>query len=52
MKTFIHILQVAGINITAITITLSQANEILKTISLLAAIGYTIYKFYKEFTTK
>lgn len=52
MKTFIQILQVAGINITAITITLSQTNEMLKTISLVSAIAYTAHKFYKEFKAK
>jgi hypothetical protein len=52
MKTFIHISQVAGINLTAITITLSETNEVLKTISLIAAIAYTVYKFVKEFKKK
>ena len=41
-------LQVAGANGAAVTIFFSHINEALTTISLLTAIAFTLYKFYKE----
>ena len=45
----VHLGQVAAVNIGAFGLTLSDVNEVLKTLSLAVAISYTLWKFYKEF---
>jgi len=47
-----HILQVLGVNTTALTLTIANINGILTTISLILAIGYTLYKIRKEIKNK
>jgi hypothetical protein len=49
---FTHILQVIGLNTAAITISLTEINQMLTTLSLTVAIAYTIWKGLKEFRKK
>jgi hypothetical protein len=49
---FKHIAQVLAVNISALTITLSEINGFLTTLSLTLASAYTIYKFFKEFRNR
>ena len=51
-STVTHIIQVAGANVAALSITLSHVNDLLTTISLVLASSYTIYKLVKEWKTK
>lgn len=47
---FIHLLQVVGINATALMITYSDVENWLKIISLILAIFYSVVKIKKEFS--
>lgn len=43
-----HILQVIAVNIAAISITWSDLNKALSTLSLVIGISYGLYKWWKE----
>lgn len=45
-----HILTVIGANLTAITI--GSFNAVLGSISMSISIGYTLFRFYKDFKNK
>ena len=47
---FPHLISVLGVNITAVIVYLSGINTVLTFISLIFAISYTTYRFYKDFT--
>ena len=51
-STVTHIIQVVGANVAALSITLSKINDLLTTLSLVLASGYTVYKILKEWKTK
>ena len=46
--TIAHISQVIGVNASAVGVALSHINEMLTTLSLTLATGFTIYKMIKE----
>ncbi len=47
-----HICQVVGANVAAVTIALTNINQMLTTLSLVLASAYTIYKFIIEFKNR
>ncbi|MCD6017291.1 MAG: hypothetical protein K0S53_412 [Bacteroidetes bacterium] len=51
-STFTHIVQVVGANVAALSITLSQINDLLTTLSLVLASSYTVYKLVKDLRKK
>jgi len=51
-NTFEDLLKVCGVNFAAITVSLTNAKEILQIVSLFVAIVYTMIKIYKMVADK
>ncbi len=47
-----HIAQVVGVNAAAVSVAFTNINELLTTLSLVLASGYTLYRWFKDLKKK
>lgn len=43
-----HIIQVLSVNVAALWVAVEHVNDLLTLLSLVSAIGFTVYKFIKD----